>query len=121
MPSTVADRISLPRLVIFVVLGVIAAAFVVTTDRAITVEYVSLTVLVAIFFGASIFDAVREHPLFNLASAVYTALLFGLLTIIWGPSVFILALTGLAVVGVAVELYNYRHGTSYLRVEPDNR
>jgi hypothetical protein len=48
---------------------------------------------------------------------VWTASLFGLLLLVEPQSVFLTALAGLSVAGVAVETYNYVAGTSYLRVE----
>jgi hypothetical protein len=74
-------------------------------------------VLTAAFMSASAFDSVRAHPLYGLSSAVFSALVCGLASALTGGDVFLLIVTGLALLGVVVELYNYRHGTSSLRLD----
>ncbi|WP_313692581.1 phosphatidate cytidylyltransferase [Halorarum halobium] len=74
----------------------------------------------ATFMLASTVDAVRAHPLYDVLSAVFTVALFGSWYVLAGSdSTFLLALTGLALLGTGVEVYNYRNGTSYLRFELD--
>ena len=115
MPSTLRDRVSASRLAVFLALAAVLAALVGLANEPLTVEFVAMAVVVLGFFAASVFDAVREHPLYELASAVHTAVVFVLLYVALYEGVFLLALAGLAVGGVGVELYNLRHGTSYLR------
>lgn len=115
MPSTLRDRVNASRLAVFLALAAVLAALVGLANEPLTVEFVAMAVVVLGFFAASVFDAVREHPLYELASAVHTAVVFVLLYVALYEGVFLLALAGLAVVGVGVELYNLRHGTSYLR------
>jgi hypothetical protein len=115
VPSTHRDRVSASRLAVFLALAAVLAALVGLANEPLTVEFVAMAVVVLGFFAASVFDAVREHPLYELASAVHTAVVFVLLYVALYEGVFLLALAGLAVVGVGVELYNLRHGTSYLR------
>lgn len=114
MPSTLRDRVSASRLAVFLALAAVLAALVGLANEPLTVEFVAMAVVLG-FFAASVFDAVREHPLYELASAVHTAVVFVLLYVALYEGVFLLALAGLAVVGVGVELYNLRNGTSYLR------
>lgn len=115
MPSTLRDRVSASRLAVFLALAAVLAALVGLANEPLTVEFVAMAVVVLGFFAASVFDAVREHPLYELASAVHTAVVFVLLYVALYEGVFLLALAGLAVGGVGVELYNLRNGTSYLR------
>ncbi|SFR35797.1 hypothetical protein SAMN04487947_0372 [Halogeometricum rufum] len=115
MPSTLRDRVSASRLAVFLALAAVLAALVGPANEPLTVEFVAMAVVVLGIFAASVFDAVREHPLYELASAVHTAVVFVLLYVALYEGVFLLALAGLAAVGVGVELYNLRHGTSYLR------
>ena len=115
MPSTLRDRVSASRLAVFLALAAVLTALVGLANEPLTVEFVAMAVVVLGFFAASVFDAVREHPLYELASAVHTAVVFVLLYVALYEGVFLLALAGLAVVGVGVELYNLRHGASYLR------
>ena len=115
MPSTLRYRVSASRLAVFLALAAVLAALVGLANEPLTVEFVAMAVVVLGFFAASVFDAVREHPLYELASAVHTAVVFVLLYVALYEGVFLLALAGLAAVGVGVELYNLRHGTSYLR------
>ncbi|RDI70679.1 hypothetical protein [Halopelagius longus] len=103
--------------------AVVAALF--TVAASLYVAFVSIPPLVVIvaviavvYSVASAFDTVRTHPLYNLASAVFAALLFGLWYVASNTDgLFLLALTVLSAFGVAVEAYNYRHGTSYLRLD----
>lgn len=81
-----------------------------------------LVVVVAVigvaYSVASAFDGVRSHSLYNLASAAFAALLFGLWYVASNDDGLpLLALTVLAAFGVVVEAYNYRRGTSHLRVD----
>ncbi|MDS0297475.1 hypothetical protein NDI76_01800 [Halogeometricum sp. S1BR25-6] len=117
MPSaSLPERVSPYRVGAFFLAAALLATLVLVFDRPLTVEFVALAALILGFALASAFDAVRSHPLYALASTVETALLFGLLYVgVGGP--FFLALACLALVGVAVELYNYRNRTSYLRFE----
>ncbi|MFC6825835.1 phosphatidate cytidylyltransferase [Halopelagius fulvigenes] len=79
---------------------------------------VVLAVVTVLYLGASAFDAVRSHPAFNLVSAAYGVLLFGLWYLISDAAgVVLLVFTALAAAGFVVEAYNYRHGTSYLRFD----
>ena len=86
---------------------------------------VAMLLLCAAFFGASAFPAVRAHPAYSLLNAGYVTALFGLwyLVIRASPGVGAVAIdavgvfTVLAAGGLLVELYNYRQGTSYLRLE----
>jgi hypothetical protein len=115
VPSTLRDRVNASRLAVFLALAAVLATLVGLANEPLTVEFVAMAVVGVGFFAASVFDAVREHPLYELASAVHTAVVFVLLYVALYEGVFLLALAGLAVVGVGVELYNLRHGTSYLR------
>jgi hypothetical protein len=110
------ERVSPSRVGVLLVVAALLATLVFVFDRPLTAEFVALAALILGFTAASAFDAVRSHPLYALASAVETTLLFGVLYVGVGSS-FFLALACLALVGVAVELYNYRNGTSHLRFE----
>ncbi|MWG35557.1 phosphatidate cytidylyltransferase [Halomarina oriensis] len=85
---------------------------------------VALVVLSVGFMLTGVFDTVREHPLYDLASAAHAVVVFGLLFVAsgydpsfaaFGPLSAVFAV--LSVLAFAVECYNYRNGTSYLRVD----
>ena len=86
---------------------------------------VAMLLLCAAFFAVSAFPTVRAHPAYSLLNAGYVTALFTLwfLVIRSSPGVgtvavdFIGVFTVLAAGGLLVELYNYRHDTSYLRLE----
>ena len=86
---------------------------------------VAMLLLCASFFAVSAFPTVRAHPAYSLLNAGYVTALFTLwfLVIRSSPGVgtvavdFIGVFTVLAAGGLLVELYNYRHDTSYLRLE----
>jgi hypothetical protein len=86
---------------------------------------VAMLLLCAAFFAASAFPTIRAHPAYTLLNAGYVAALFTLwyLVVRASPGVGSVAVDAigafavLAAGGLLVELYNYRHGTSYLRLE----
>ncbi|SFG10111.1 hypothetical protein SAMN04488063_1421 [Halopelagius inordinatus] len=98
---------------VFTALVVLWVAFVPLSPVAVALAAVSV-----VYFVANAFDSVRSHPLYDLASAAFVALLFALwYSISDADSAFLAALTVLAALGVVVEAYNYRHGTSHLRFD----
>ncbi|WP_172795750.1 phosphatidate cytidylyltransferase [Haloferax sp. Q22] len=104
------------RLVVFAVVTTVLAGLLSLTDEPVSPALAAMGLLTLVYMFAGAFDAVREHPGFPLASAVYTTLLFAggyasgaLSNLLWG------VLAVLSALGVAVKAYNYRHGTSYLR------
>lgn len=115
--TSLRDRVSPYRIGAFLIVAALLAALVLVFDQPLTVEFGVLTVLLLGFMAASVFDAVRSHPLYTLASTVETALVFGVLYAGGAGGPFFLALACLAFVGAAVELYNYRNGTEYLRID----
>ena len=86
---------------------------------------IGMLALCAGFFGASAIPAVRAHHSYNLLNAGHVAALFALWFLVVRSSPGIAPATAdaigvfaaLAAGGLLVELYNYRHGTSYLRLE----
>ncbi len=73
--------------------------------------------VVAAWFVASSFDAVRAHRAYDLASAVWLGSVFLLAYLSEGGGLLLTALVVLAGLGVAVELYNYRNDASVLRFD----
>lgn len=117
MPSTRFDReLSRSRAVLTALFALVVVGLLLSASPSLPL--VLLGALTVLYFGASAFDVVRSHPAFPLASAAYTVLLFGLWYAISdsdGP--LLLVFTALAAAGFAVEAYNYRYGTSYLRFD----
>ncbi|GGC63480.1 hypothetical protein GCM10007209_26980 [Haloferax sulfurifontis] len=117
MPSAVLHAgVSRWRLAVFAVVAVVLVALLSLTDESVSPALAVMGLLTLVYMFAGAVDAVREHPVFPLASAVYTTLLFAggyasgaLSNLLWG----VLAVP--SALGVVVEAYNYRHGTSYLR------
>lgn len=85
---------------------------------------VAMALLGAAFFGLSAIPAVRAHPAYSLLNAAYVAALsaFWYLVVHSSPgtdgsiAAVIGAFAVLAVGGLLVELYNYRHDTRSLRL-----
>ncbi|EMA05228.1 phosphatidate cytidylyltransferase (plasmid) [Haloferax mediterranei ATCC 33500] len=103
---------------VFVGIVLSLGGIVLFSDEPVTPGLIALAALTFVYVGASVFDDVREHPVYNLAAAVCTVLLFGGIYLIESyQGVIFLALTVLSVFGVVVETYNYRYGTSYLRID----
>ncbi|MDS0295822.1 hypothetical protein [Halogeometricum luteum] len=118
MSSTpLRERVSPSRVGALLVVTALLVVLVLALDQPLTAEFVALSVVVLGFMTASVFDAVRSHPLYTLASVVELSVVFWVLYLGGAGGLFFLALACLALVGVAVELYNYRNGTSYLRFE----
>ncbi|WP_199522914.1 phosphatidate cytidylyltransferase [Haloferax sp. Atlit-6N] len=119
MPSAVLHTdVSRWRLAVFAVVAVVLVALLSLTDESVSPALAAMGLLTLVYMATGAIDAFREHPVFPLASAVYTTLLFAggyasgaLSNLLWG----VLAI--LSAVGVAVEAYNYRHGASYLRLD----
>lgn len=112
------DRISVYRGSVAVVFLFGAIALVLVLDGPMQWSIVLLCGAVAVFLLASAVNRVRAHRLYDLVSAVFTLCLIAALFVSTGSdSAFLLTLAGLALLGVAVETYNYRNGTSYLRID----
>ncbi|MFB6122048.1 MAG: phosphatidate cytidylyltransferase [Haloferacaceae archaeon] len=118
-PSTsLRSRVSGFRLAVAVAVVVAVVAVVWAFDQPTPPFLVAMVALTAVYLVGSSVDAVRASPRYHLASACYTALLLGVWYVATGAdSPFLLGLTILSLVGVAVEAYNYRHGTSHLRID----
>ena len=120
LSSSLRDRISIYH-------GAITAVFIVSVVL-VQVIYGPLSQVLAVLLGISVifcvgstFNVVRAHSLYHLLSAIYTVVVFGGLYLSTGSdSVGLLAVMGFALLGVAVETYNYRNGTSYLRFDITN-
>lgn len=94
------------------------AAILAVSREPITPDVGAVFALAIGYFVLVPFDRVREHPLFDVARAAWLVLVFGLWYVVGEDSgVVLAAFVVLALVGLAVEIYNYRHGTSYLRFE----
>jgi hypothetical protein len=105
-------------LAVFVVFLAIFGVAAVFTDEPLGLTVLVMAVLVTGYLLASAFDRVRDHPLFDVANAVWLTVLFTLWYASTGfQNVIILAFVVLAAVGVVVEAYNYRNDTSYLRID----
>nr|WP_241429833.1 phosphatidate cytidylyltransferase [Haloferax larsenii] len=119
MPSSNSmDSVSAWRAAVFVAFALFFGFLVWFIDEPLSRSLLSVAVLTFVFLGASAFKPVVTHPLYNLVSAVYTMLLFA--GMYFGGAyndVVLLVLTVLSTLGVGVEVYNYRHGTSYLRLD----
>lgn len=116
-PSISSVRVSRYRLAIAVVVTVAMAAMLAVSDDFF-VGGLLVTVFGSAFLFANALDAVREHPLYHVANAAWV----GLFALLWYFTVsrgnpVVLGAVALAAVGVVVELYNYRRGTSYLRID----
>ncbi|MFK8214003.1 phosphatidate cytidylyltransferase [Haloferax volcanii] len=119
MSSTVLPTgVSRWRVAVFAVITVVLAGLFSLTDEPVSPALAAMGLLTLVYIASTAVDAVREHPGFPLASAVYTTLLFAagyasgaLSNLLWG------VLAVLSALGVVVEAYNYRHGTSYLRLD----
>lgn len=113
----ILDGVSAYRAVVAAAMGLLVASFALFLDDAVTPTLAAIYVLLVGYFVATAFDWIREHPAFRLASTAWTAVMFVLLSL--GPenSPFFLALAALTALGVLVEAYNYRRGTSYLRID----
>lgn len=123
-PSIVArDGISTPRGLVTAVFALVTVVLVWASDP-VSLPLAALFGLATCYMAATTFDAVRDHPSFALASAAYGAALFGTLAaastgpgLTFGSTTLLAVLTAVCVVGAVVERYNYRNGTSYLRVD----
>jgi hypothetical protein len=116
-PSTRVGRLSPYRLAILVVFLGLFGAGVAFTDEPLAPTVLVMGVLVAVYLLASAFDSVRDHPLFNVANAAWLTVVFVLWYVSTDESIVVLAFAVLAAVGTAVEAYNYRNDTSYLRID----
>ncbi|ELZ94507.1 hypothetical protein C440_10023 [Haloferax mucosum ATCC BAA-1512] len=106
------------RAAVFVAFVLFFGVLVWLIDEPLSLSLLSVAVLTFFYLGASVFRPVLKHPLYNVVSAVYTTLLFaGMYFVGAYNEIVLLVLTVLAALGVGVEVYNYRHGTSYLRLD----
>ncbi|SDZ78460.1 hypothetical protein SAMN04488065_0287 [Haloplanus vescus] len=118
--NTLRDRISVWRGLVTVGFLLAVVALTVAFDGRIRPSLALLCGLTFVFLLGSAVDAVRTHPLYTPLSAIYTTLLFGVAYVVTGSDAgVLLALTGLSALGALVEIYNYTHGTSYLRLDFD--
>ncbi|WEL27736.1 phosphatidate cytidylyltransferase [Haloferax volcanii] len=119
MPSTVLPAgVSRWRVVVFAVVAAVFVGLATLIDGPVDPVLAAMGLLTLVYMAAGAVDTVREHPAFPLASAVYTTFLFAggyvsgaLSNLLWA------VLAVLSAFGVVVEAYNYRHGTSYLRLD----
>lgn len=74
-----------------------------------------LVVLGVVFFGLSALPSVREHDAYNAIGAAFAAIVCTVAYVGSGV-LFIGILAVVSVVGTLVELYNWRAGTTYLRL-----
>lgn len=119
MPSSnVTDGINTWGATVFVALVLGFGGIVYLLDEPFSPEFIAVAAVGLVYVGTSMFDVVREHPMYNLASAICTVLIFGGIYLLESrQGVIFLALAVLSVFGVLVETYNYWHGTSYLRID----
>lgn len=112
------DGVSPYRLALAVAFGLVAVAVVVLTNDPLTRPFVAMFVVLGeLSLLASSFDVVRAHPLYDVGHAVSLTALFVLWYVAADRSPVLAGLAVLAAAGVVVEAYNYRHGTSYLRID----
>ena len=118
MPELRRDQVHEPNLVFAVVLIALVGVALLFSDQPIGLLYgVSLVVAVA-FLLVTAYEPIREDDRYHLGTTVVVTALFG----IWWlaaeqPARFPAVITGLGAIGVLVELYNLRAGTSYLRFD----
>lgn len=114
----ILDGVSASRAVAAAVMCLLVTSFAVFLDDTVTPTLAAVYALFGVYFVAIAFDSVRAHPAYHLVSVTWTVVMFALLYL--GPSEnspFFLALAALTALGALVEAYNYRHGTSYLRID----
>lgn len=112
------DGVSTYRAVVAAGMCLLVTSFVLFLDETVTPTLAAIYVQFVGYFVATAINWIREHPAFHLVSTAWTAVMFVLLYL--GPvenSPFFLALAALTGAGVLVEAYNYRHGTSHLRID----
>lgn len=114
----ILDGVSMPRTVAAAVMCMLFGSFAVFLDDTVTPTLAAIYALFVAYFVAMAFDSVRAHPAYHLVSVAWMVVMFVLLSL--GPgenSPFFLALATLTALGALVEAYNYRHGTSHLRID----
>lgn len=116
LPSLREHGFSVFRALVALLFSILAAALVWFTSEPLSPLLLLMFVLMTAFLVASAFDTVREHSLYTLVSALWTATLFAIWSVL-ESSLFAGVFAVISGVGVLVELYNYRHGTSYLRLD----
>ncbi|WP_227773549.1 hypothetical protein [Haladaptatus pallidirubidus] len=80
--------------------------------------FLAVLALAELNFVANCVGAVREHALYHAVNTLLVAVLFSFSYLTRrSPVAFPFVLAALFVLGFGVELYNYRHGTSYLRID----
>lgn len=111
------DRIHEPSLLLALVLVVLVGVAFVVSDEAIAPLYAASLVIAIGFLLGSAYEPVRNDDRYHVGKTLVVTVLFG----IWWldatkPAIFPAVLTVAGALGILVELYNLRAGTTYLRV-----
>lgn len=109
--------VSRSRAILALAFALLVAVLVVVLNEPLDPPLVAMFVLTIGFFVASIFDAVRTHPMYDLVHAAWLSVILFIWYVEAESPLFLGGLVVLGILSTFVELYNYRHGTSYLRFD----
>lgn len=97
-----------------VLIAVVGGGFVLRPGDSAPWAYALVAIGVA-FFGVSAVPRVRQHGAYNAVGAGFASLVC-LVAYVGSGAVFVGILAVFSVVGTLIELYNWRAGTTYLRL-----